>query len=291
MKVEPIDIRSILTRSSGYLQSVCSHSLQPYRGCGLGQSLCGVGCYARHQQFLVKGREWGRFLDYKPNAAEIYCKTFDAEKNWARRTHGHMAIFCSSSTEPFPPQEKQLGITQACLAAMLEKPPDSLILQTHSHFVADHLALLSELDKKCRLRIQISIETDRATMPELPGHFSSIDRRINACEILHRSGLNVVVTVSPLLPIKNPDCFFRTLSQVAGAIVIDHYIGGDGSKNGSRTLKTPLPSSMKAVEPTSVSLSYRDKMACIAHQYLPGKVGLGIEGFAGRYLFQPDKND
>jgi hypothetical protein len=37
-------VRSILTRATGYLRTVCSHSLQPYRGCTFGNSLCGVGC-------------------------------------------------------------------------------------------------------------------------------------------------------------------------------------------------------------------------------------------------------
>ena len=67
---------SILTRTSGYLESVCSHSLQPFTGCALGGSLCGVGCYAQHQQFLTTGRAWGSFLDVKQNATELYLKSF-----------------------------------------------------------------------------------------------------------------------------------------------------------------------------------------------------------------------
>ena len=41
-------VRSILTRTSGYLKTVTSHSVQPYRGCTFGNSLCGVGCAKNH---------------------------------------------------------------------------------------------------------------------------------------------------------------------------------------------------------------------------------------------------
>ena len=40
-----VRVKRILTRAGGYLRDVCSHSLQPYRGCSFGRSLCGVACY------------------------------------------------------------------------------------------------------------------------------------------------------------------------------------------------------------------------------------------------------
>jgi hypothetical protein len=51
----------------------------------------------------------------------------------------------------------------------------------------------------------------------------------------------VVVTVSPLLPIADPERFFARLAGLADAVVIDHFIGGDGTPDGSRTLRTGLP--------------------------------------------------
>jgi hypothetical protein len=44
---------------------------------------------------------------------------------------------------------------------------------------------------------------------------------------------------------------------------------------------------MDQVDPTSVSLAYRDRMADIARRYLPGRVGLHIDGFAGRFGAEP----
>lgn len=274
---------SILTRTSGYLESVCSHSLQPFTGCALGGSLCGVGCYAQHQQFLTTGRAWGSFLDVKQNAAELYLKSFKREQAWARKNRGRMSIFFSSSTEPFPPQERKVGVTRALLEAMLEQPPDELIVQTHSHLAGEFTELLARLQQRMQLRIHLSIETDIERLSGLPGHFSSVQKRMDAANRLKQSGITIVITVAPLLPIAEPDRFFCRLSEVADAVVIDHFIEGDGSRNGSRTWRTALPETIRQVNPAALNLNYREEMADIALKYFPGNVGIGINGFAGFY--------
>ncbi len=115
---------------------VCSHSLQPYSGCTYGNALCGVGCYVRGNYYVTKGREWGGFLDVRTNAADSYATNYDKERRWAERERGEFTVFCSSSTDPFVPQEQQYGVTRSILEAMVERPPDVLILQTHSHLVS-----------------------------------------------------------------------------------------------------------------------------------------------------------
>ena len=74
MTVTPVHVRSVLTRTGGYLTGVASHSLNPYRGCALGNSLCGVGCYVRHNPWLTAGRPWGGFVEAKVNAADAYAR-------------------------------------------------------------------------------------------------------------------------------------------------------------------------------------------------------------------------
>src|SRR5262249_35363975 len=99
MEAETTRVRSVLTRASGYLRPVCSHSLQPYRGCPLGASLCGVGCYVRHAGHITRGREWGRFLEVRENAADAYREGYDRERAWARANRDGFVIFLSSATE------------------------------------------------------------------------------------------------------------------------------------------------------------------------------------------------
>lgn len=288
-RVVPKTVKNVLTRSSGFLLNpggqgaVCSHSLNPYSGCTFGNSLCGVGCYMRANGFVTKGRDWGSFLEVRTNAAESYSANYEKEKRWAQKERGKFGIFCASATDPFLPQERQYRITESLLNAMLVLPPDALILQTHSRFVTDYLDIYEQLGKVCELRFHVSIETDRDSLPGLPPPASSIEQRLSACELLSQKGFRVVVIVAPLLPIADPEKFFRRIGQVASAVVIDHF-QGDGTPDGRITKKTPLlPTAMSQVDPRSVTLAYRDEMIAIARTILPGRVGGNADGFAGYY--------
>jgi DNA repair photolyase len=281
--VTEAEVRAILTRTSGFLRTVTSHSLQPYRGCTYGNALCGVGCYVQHNRWLTRGERWGSFLEARVNAAQRYREQAAAERAWARRARSAFSIFMSSSTDPFVPQEERLGVTSSVLDAMLEDPPDELVVQTHSHRVTGAAGLLRELSHRCALRVHVSIESDRDRLPGLPPPASSVADRLAAAAALRAAGLATVITVSPLLPIERPRAFFEAIAAAADAVVIDHFIEGDGSSDGGRTLATPLPAAMAAVDPRSVELGYRDRMVEAARQVMPGRVGVSIDGFAGRY--------
>lgn len=278
-----VPIQNVLTRTTGYLRSVSSHSLQPYRGCTFGKALCGVGCYVQHSRHLTRGRAWGSFLEVRENAADSYRENAERERRWAHRRGDPFSIFCSSATDPFVPQEFKYGVTRQVLEALCADPPDGMILQTHSHRVVEYRDLLGELAARCKLRIHISIETDRESIPGLTPHASPVERRLESCSALRSAGLFVVVTVSPLLPIADGDRFFGRIAEAADAVVIDHFIEGDGSPSGSRTLQTPLPAAMRALEPGSVTLGYREEIVAQARRHMPGRVGLSTAGFAGVY--------
>ncbi len=284
MQVTTTQVREILTRSSGFLRNVCSHSLQPYRGCSFGNSLCGVGCYVQHNGWLTRGAAWGSFLEIRENAAQAYLASVERERKWARSRRGRFTIFLSSSTEPFLPQERRFGVTAAVLAAMAESPPDALIVQTHSHHVVDRLDLLRDLTARTALRVHLSIETDRESLAGLPAHASPVAARFAAAAELHAAGIAVVITVSPLLPIVDPDAFFARIATCADGVVIDHFIEGDGTPDGHRTRATALPAAMEAIETGSTALAYRERIADLAQRHLPGRVGISRDGFAGRFL-------
>ena len=129
MDVTVVEVKNVLTRTTGFLRTVTSHSLQPYRGCSYGNSLCGVGCYVQHSYWVTKGREWGSFLEVRENAAGSYLANVEKERRWARKSGDAFSIFMSSSTDPFVPQEKKYGVSRAVLEAMIDAPPDMLILR------------------------------------------------------------------------------------------------------------------------------------------------------------------
>ena len=282
MKIDETQSKSILTRTSGYLKTVSSHSLNPYVGCGFGRSACGEGCYVRFNQWLTRGREWGRFVDVKTNSGEVYLQTVEREKNWAQKHGGGFSIFFSSSTDPWQPVERKYRLTRQLLKAMQVAPPDRLILQTHSTFILDDIESIQSLSEICSLRVHISLEGDRERLPGLPPPPCSLEDRIGVLKKLVDRGIQTVACLSPLYPMKAPDAFFLRLSKIGiSAVVIDHFIQGDGTPDGSRTLRTKLPQAMNKIAPETVDLSYRDAVARIAGKYLP--VGISASGFAGHY--------
>lgn len=284
MILSQAQVKSILTRTTGFLKSVSSHSLQPYRGCSFGGALCGVGCYVQHNGFVTRGQAWRTFLEARTNAAASYLQAVARERAWARRRRGRFSIFMSSSTDPFVPQEDRWRVTRGLLQAMLEEPPDELALQSHTHRVANYVDLYQPLSQRCDLRVHISIETDRERLPGLPPPASSVEARFAAAQRLHAAGIRVVITVSPLLPIADPAAFFARVAASADAVVIDHYIEGDGSPDGARTSRTALPAAMAAIDPRTTSLSYRDEIVVTARRIMPGRVGVSSAGFAGRLI-------
>jgi len=282
MQVSEVQCRSILTRTTGYLKTVCSHSLNPYTGCGLGRSACGVACYVRFNQWLTRGREWGGFVDVKINAPEVYLATCETEKRWARRRGQPFSIFLSSSTEPWQAPEKKYRITRRLLEAMTQAPPDEVILQTHTTGMRDDLTRVRALAEHCRLRVHVSIEGDTVRLPGLPPPPAGIEDRIHLLRELSEAGITAVACMAPLYPVRDPHAWFQRLAETGiRAVILDHFIEGDGTADGSRTLKTHLPAALAEANPESVHLEYRDRLARIAAHYLP--VGLSSAGFAGHY--------
>src|SRR3954464_14755139 len=115
MQLTVANVSQILTRTSGFLHDVCSHSLQPYRGCALGNSLCGAGCYVQHNIYVTRGQPWGSFVEARTNASDAYRAQYEREKRWARASRGAFGIFLSSSTEPFQPMERTHRVTRSVL--------------------------------------------------------------------------------------------------------------------------------------------------------------------------------
>jgi DNA repair photolyase len=102
------------------------------------------------------------------NASTAYLKQYDSEKRWAQKSQGRFGIFMSSTTDPFPPQEDRYHVTQGLLEAMIDKPPDLLIIQTHTHRVTRYLPIYQRIPSTCDLRFHITIESDRARLPGMP---------------------------------------------------------------------------------------------------------------------------
>ena len=267
--LEEVRCRSILNRTGGFLHSF-THSLNPYRGCAYANSLCGVGCYA--PAVLRDKRPWGSYLEAKTNAAEVYGRDIARE-----RRRGPVRIFMASVTDPYVPQEKRLGITRRLLEAMVDSPPQELVLQTHTPHPVRDLDLL----KRLPCAVQISIETDKQKVPGLPPHAYSPVARLKALYTLKQAGLDAVGVVAPLLPLDDLEAFAHALDESCSRVIVDHYLVGDGSRNGARTKRRGLPAILAAHGAERwTRIGVLDETVQVLRDILgPRRVGVSIYGF------------
>ncbi|MDI3467551.1 MAG: hypothetical protein OJF50_006372 [Nitrospira sp.] len=247
MRTEQIPTRSILNPTGGFLGEGFTHTINLYRGCALGNSLCGLYCYAQWNPHHTLGRPWGGFLDIKTEFVEAYRAQYDRLKRPPGGEPKPLRIFLSSVTEPYPPQERTARRMRRLLEEMVSRPPDRLVIQSHTPLVLDDLPLLQQLRERCRLQINITVETDQEQLPSpFPRHAYAPASRIEALRSLKTAGLCTVAAVSPLLPLNDPRRFAEHLEAACDRVILDHYLLGDGSPNGQRTQRTRLPMLLKA---------------------------------------------
>jgi DNA repair photolyase len=231
-----IENKTILTPTSGFLASGYTHTLNPYVGCGFAGALCGTFCYAQHQHWIVRGRPWGLY-GAKQNIRQAYQRDYDRIK---RPNHGNprpLRVYMASSTDPYVPQEKGLGLTQAILEEMQIRPPDVLVIQTHTTLISRDFDLIQTLSQRCELWVSITVETDMDPVPGFPPHASRPAKRLETLKRFREAGVPTQATISPLLPLANPETFARALDAACDRVILDHYLLGDGS-HGARTRRT-----------------------------------------------------
>ena len=236
MAINEIPNKSILTLTSGFLASGYTHTLNPYVGCGFAGALCGTFCYAQHQHWIVRGRPWG-FYGAKHDIRQAYQRDFDRIKLPRHGNPHPLRVYMSSSTDPYVPQEKRLGLTRAILEEMQARPPDVLVIQTHTTLISRDFDLIQALAKRCELWVSITVETDMDPVPGFPPHASRPAKRLEALKLFREAGVPTQATISPLMPLADPETFALALDAACDRVIIDHYLLGDGS-HGARTRRT-----------------------------------------------------
>ncbi|PLT29964.1 SPL family radical SAM protein [Peribacillus deserti] len=237
MEIKSISSKKILTEAKGFLDFGYTHSLNPYAGCVFGCSYC----YVRElpiQKF--REQQWGTWIDAKSNASDIYRK----EILNLRKRGKFVRIFMSSSTDPYQPIERKSEITRSLLDAMIDHPPDFLLIQTRSPLITRDIDLLVQLKEKCGLRVSMTVETDREDVRKIfAPHAPSIPLRIKALAEIKKAGIATQAAVSPMLPC-TPD-FPLIFSGHVDRICIDTLTIGDGAE-GRRSKKLGMPQLFEA---------------------------------------------
>lgn len=199
----------VLGKPSGRMDGV-DFALNPYVGCGFGCSYCYAAFFVADAE---RRSDWGNWVDVKSAALDEIELRSDLKGK---------LIFMSTATDPYQPLEMKLGLTRSLVEAMSEPSRQPrLVIQTRSPLVYRDVDLFQRYE---HLRVNMTISTDcdqirRSFEPKC----ASIERRLETLVKLKEAGIKIGVTVSPMLPLRDPKRFGRILADLNA----DHYAVSD----------------------------------------------------------------
>lgn len=233
--LSPRPASSALTRTGGFLTGF-THTLQPYIGCRFGCDYCYVQGLTVHR-FHGGGLAWGDYAHPRLGISEKLIGELSRHRQ--RGDLEKVAIFMSSTTDPYQGAERRWELTRSCLQALVAQPPGLLVVQTRSPLVVRDFDLLRALGDRCWLSFTLETDLDVVRSQVTP-RCASVVQRLQTLAGALAAGLNVQIAVSPCLPFSSVEAFGRCLLRHGQRVVVDSYVSGDGY-GGRRTAKTSIP--------------------------------------------------
>ncbi|MFN8374811.1 MAG: radical SAM protein [Anaerolineae bacterium] len=198
MDIQHRQASSILSKATGFIGSY-DYTLNPYSGCAFGCAYCYAAFFART---TAEQETWGQWVLVKDNALELLRKK-------RKRPLLEQTLYMSSVTDPYQPIERKLELTRALLQELLEYHRVRLVVQTRSPLVMRDIDLLKQF---AFVRVNMTVTTDdedvrKAFEPTCPPNA----RRLEAIAAVSAAGIPTAITMTPLLPVGNPEAFARAL--------------------------------------------------------------------------------
>ena len=203
--------REILMRATGFMDEY-DFTLNPYSGCAFGCSYCYAAFFSRSAE---RRDTWGQWVEVKENAVELI----------RRRKIGKLdgkCIYMSSVTDPYQPIERTVGLTRGVLQVLADRHAPKLVVQTRSPDVVRDCDLFQQIEEQGgRVRVNMTVTTDdedvrRTFEPSCPSNAL----RLEAVTALRNAGIDVGVTMTPLLLVSDAEAFAQSL-LATGA---EHFI-------------------------------------------------------------------
>jgi DNA repair photolyase len=197
-------------------------TINPYTGCTFGCAYCYAAAFVPDQE---EKKRWGEWVKVKRAAVQIL-------KKQAGKLAGK-AVYMSSVTDPYQPVEKLTGITRALLEILTSVPDLRLTVQTRGPLVTRDADLMSRIR---HLRVNVTVTTDseedrKNFEPLCP----SVNARLAAVQELSAQRLDVGVTITPLIRIREPEVFGkRLLATGARRFVVQPFHASSTRARGFR---------------------------------------------------------
>ncbi len=169
-------------------------TINPYRGCEFG---C-VYCYARYTHDFLELRDpmdFERRIFVKRMAAEVLARTL------ARTPIGNDAIAVGTATDPYQPAERRFRLTRSMLEVFANLAGLNLSITTKSALVVRDLDVLTRINRRSHLRVNISLITlDRRLQRILEPRAPRPALRLRALNMLARAGIRCNLLMMPMIP-------------------------------------------------------------------------------------------
>lgn len=191
---------SLLTKATGFVGAY-DYTLNPYSGCSFGCSYCYAAFFARGNDLRDR---WGQWVQVKENALALLRRQRNKPLRGAK-------IYMSSVTDAYQPVERELGLTRDILQELLAYHQVALVLQTRSPLVTRDLDLLSQFTT---VQVNMTVTTDDERVRKaFEPHCPSNRVRMKAIAQVQAAGVETCITLTPLLPVADPDGFAETLLE------------------------------------------------------------------------------
>jgi DNA repair photolyase len=261
-KIDYKSAGSILTPASGFMADY-DYTLNPYSGCSFGCTYCYAAFFSRNKE---KMDTWGDWLTVKKNALTLLQKK--RKKPLIDKT-----IYLSSVTDPYQPIEKELELTRSILKELIEFHEVRLVIQTRSALVTRDIELFKKLK---HIQVNMTVTTDSEKVrkvfePFCPGN----KQRIKAIKKIHQAGIQSCITMTPLLPVDNPDSFAEDLLKTG----ITRFIIQPFHKDKGKFVRGTREEALKILNEFNWSDNEYQRVLNIMRKKIPN-LGIGKTGFA-----------
>lgn len=195
--------RTLITRGSGFVDRY-DGVINPFIGCSFGCEYCYASNFASSEQMQ---EAWGSWVNAKTN---IYQQI----DGLAKGSLNGKAIYMATATDPYQPLERQALATRVVIESLVDRQPRvKLVIQTRSPLVERDIDLFHELTAGGgRLQVNMTVTTDdddvrRKFEPGCPTNHA----RLKTVDRLAQEGVQTCITMTPLLPLRNPVDFGNQL--------------------------------------------------------------------------------
>jgi len=251
---------SILNKSTGFMDGY-DYTLNPYSGCFFGCTYCYAAFFSRNKE---KMDNWGHWVEVKENAVQLLRKKRRSSIEGKR-------IYMSSVTDPYQPIEKKLELTRSILEILIPHQP-RLVIQTRSPLVTRDIDLLKQFK---HIQVNMTVTTDSEEVrkvfePQCPKNSA----RLKAIKEVKESGIQSVITMTPLLPIVNIDQFIRQLKGTA----VDYFIVQPFHADRGKFVAGTREGALKLLEKYNWTRERYSEIEQYLKKELP-ELGIGKDGF------------